>query len=150
MMPNSSALSSSGSSLLLSSVIRSPCTRMRGGSPAITCRSEPFRICMLRKKESISDIVGLRSAYARAAGQHGRVSNEALELLAVRRETVRVVRIDGLLCDCVEQRLIHELHADVLAGLQLRRNLMRLLGHDELRDRAVHDQDLGDRAPAAV
>jgi len=33
-----------------------PCTRMRGGSPAITCRSDPFRSCMLRKKESISDI----------------------------------------------------------------------------------------------
>src|SRR6478752_7419809 len=144
MMPKSSALSSSGSSLLLSSVIRSPCTRMRGGSPAITCRSDPFRSCMLRKKESIRDIVCLRSADARAARQHGRVGHETLELLAVPCETVCVVRIDRLLRDRVEQRLIHELHADVLAGLQLCRNLVRLLGHDELRGSAVHDQALDD------
>ena len=38
----------------------------------------------------------------------------------------------------------------VLAGLQLRRNLVRLLGLNQLRDGAVHDHDLDDRAAAAA
>src|SRR5688572_4615163 len=56
MISNSSALSSSGSRRWLSSVMRSPWTRMRGGSPATTCRSEPLRMYMLFRKSLINDV----------------------------------------------------------------------------------------------
>src|SRR5688572_2588165 len=125
--------------------MRSPWTRMRGGSPAITWRSEPLRMYMLRRNSLINDIDGSRStgagagagvlAGARACGggrrrihparQHSLIGDEALELLAVGRVAVGVVGIDELGAEGVQQRLIHELHPNVLAGLQLRRNLMR-------------------------
>src|SRR5262245_33206992 len=124
MIEKSSALSSSGSSRWFCSVIRSPCTRMRGGSPAMTCRSEPLRICMLFRNSLISDMV---LTHAHAARQHGRVGDESLEPFAIDREPVRVVGVDLLGLDRVQQRLIHQLHADVLTRLQIRRDLVRLL-----------------------
>src|ERR1700752_69358 len=174
MMPNSATLSSSGSSRWLSSVMRSPWTRMRGGSPATTCRSEPLRMYMLLRKSLINEAgiagscsvcvrAGARArslargrsgrsgrSSARAARQHRRVRDEALELLAIRRVSVGVVRVDELARDRGEQGLIHHLHALLSAGLQLRGNLVRLLGLNELRDRAVHDHDLDDGATAAA
>src|SRR5688572_24197196 len=73
MIPNSSALSSSGSRRWLSSVIRSPWTRMRGGSPAMTCRSEPLRMYMLFRKSLISDdgMAGSFSIRVRARARGG-------------------------------------------------------------------------------
>src|SRR5688572_19708045 len=125
--------------------MRSPCTRMRGGSPAMTCKSEPLRMYMLRRKSSINEgIVGSSSTRGRAralargrgsagarrrdaARQHRGIGDEPLELFAVGRVAVGVVRVDELGGNRVQQGLVHELHAGVLAGLELRGNLVRLL-----------------------
>ena len=48
------------------------------------------------------------------------------------------------------KRLIHELHAVLLAHLQLARDLVRLIGHDELADGLGEHHDLADRARGRV
>ena len=66
------------------------------------------------------------------------------------REAIRIVRIYLFALDGVQQRLIHELHAEVPAGLQLRRNLVCLVGSDQLGDRTIVDKDFQHRTPAAA
>src|SRR5688572_7018021 len=118
--------------------MRSPWTRMRGGSPAITCRSEPLRMYMLFRKSLINDMAcsfsarvragalagGLgRSRCAHAAREHRGVGDEALELLAIIRIAIGVIGIDELARDGAQESHIHELHALLLARLQLRWDL---------------------------
>src|SRR6516164_3605594 len=120
---------------------------MRGGSPAMKCRSEPRFSCTSINSGSIC----ATSVYLASAGgtrrrrrggrrrrarrfdlrQHGRVGNEFLEWTFVARVAVGVVRIDAARCNRRQQRLIEQLHAEVTPHLQLAWNLVGLLGLDE-------------------
>ncbi len=78
------------------------------------------------------------------------VGHETLELALVGGVGVGMLGIDFLGIDRREQRLIHQLHAVFLAHLQLARNLVRLVGHDELADGLGEHHDFADGAPRAL
>ena len=73
-----------------------------------------------------------------------------LERAAVVRVRDRIVGIDLLERQRLEQRLVEELHAQILSGLDLVRDLVRLVGLDELRDGARHDERFANRLAAAL
>src|SRR5690606_31881071 len=127
----SSARSPSLSSFWFCTVMSSPCTLLRGGSPATRCRSDPLRKCMLRSRASIKDIPRPPLPELRRGGEDRRGGHEALELPALGRGAIRVVGGGPALRDRVEQRLVHQLHAEIASRLELRRDLMRLVRHDQ-------------------
>ena len=63
---------------------------------------------------------------------------------------VGLLGIDLLGLDGREQRLIQQLHSVFLAHLQLARDLVPLIGHDQFADGLGDDHDLADRAAAAL
>src|SRR6185437_2105805 len=75
-------------------------------------------------------------------GQHAGVGDVLLERTLVYRVGVSVVRIDLAGGNRRKQRLVEQLHAEVAPHLQLARNLVRLLGLDELGDGLGHHEDL--------
>src|SRR5882672_5423250 len=101
---------------------------MRGGSPARKCRSEPFFSRISPRYASIFAMAA--SARSEVEFRQDRsVGDELREQLLVARVSEGVVGIDFLGLDRGEQRLVEELHAVFLAGLQLCRNLVRLICH---------------------
>src|SRR5215510_13692931 len=99
---------------------------MRGGSPARKCRSEPFfsRICfryssMTGTKLSSAAARSLRGLGSLELGHHRRVGGVALERSPVAGIRHRVVGIDFLARQRIEQCLVEQLHAEILAGLDL-------------------------------
>ena len=93
---------------------------------------------------------GFRSRGGLEGGGTLIVGDVALKLALVGGVVVGLLGIDFLGLDRREQRLIHELHAVLLAHLQLARDLVRLIGHDQLADGLGEHHDLADRAPAAL
>src|SRR5688572_32876494 len=100
---------------------RSPYSRMRAGSPARKCRSEPFFSSTCFRYSSMTGTCRSGSAAAargllRRAGDlelgHERgVGDVTLEWAAVTGVRDRIVRIDFLGRERLEQGLVHELHA---------------------------------------
>src|SRR5690349_413247 len=129
---------------------RSPYRRMRGGSPARKCRSEPLRSSTIFRYSSMTGI-GLAAARGLRVGagdlelgHQGGIGDVALERTTIVRIGHRVVRVDFLARERVEQGLVHELHPEIPAGHDLVRDLMRLVGLDELGHGARHHQGFAD------
>ena len=102
------------------SVFRPPCTRARTGSPEMKCRSEALPSSACIRYSSILGMASNLRLVADVENRHQvRVSHETRELLLVVREPDRVVGVDLLVVDRLEQRRVHCLHADVAAHLQL-------------------------------
>ena len=78
------------------------------------------------------------------------VRDEARELALVVGVAERVVGVDYLALDCFKQGLVELLHAQVLARLDLGRNLVRLIGRDQLGDSARIDENFEDGAAATA
>src|SRR5580658_7307180 len=77
-------------------------------------------------------------------GQDAGIGHELLEVTLLAGVVVSVVRVDGTGVDGCEQRLVEQLHPEVASHLQLRRDLVRLFGLDELGDRLGHHQHFAD------
>src|SRR3954451_19432665 len=108
---------------------------MRGGSPAMKCRSEPlrwstsFRYSSIRRgtyvfavallTASVLLMVLLLTRREVELRQDGGVGHEFREQTLVARIDVGVVGVDLLRLHVLQQRLVEHLHAEVFAGLQL-------------------------------
>src|SRR6516165_146618 len=119
----------------------SPYWRMRGGSPAMKCRSEPRRSRISLRNASMAATGGpsaLRSGRRGRGGvrlrQHAGVGHEFLEGPLVRGIVVRIVRINLARIDGREQGHVEILHAEIATGLQLARDLVRLIALNQLGD----------------
>src|SRR5512141_156359 len=150
MISSSIDLTWSAASFWSRSVFSSPYRRVRGGSPATKCRSEPFLARTSRRYSSmrfgaaggaslpVSCMVSVLTSHPlRHVGlEYGRAVGDVTgERALVDRVDEGVLRVDLAQLDRGEQRLVHRLHADVLAGLPLRREHVGLVGRDQLADR---------------
>src|SRR5579872_2934765 len=113
--------------------MRSPYCRIRGGSPAMKCRSEPRFSSTSSRKVSIvatrARISGSRGGRGWRGnlddlGQHAGVGDVLLERTLVERVRVSVVGIDLARGDRREQGLIEQLHPEIASHLQLTWNLV--------------------------
>src|SRR5579863_1654368 len=135
MISYSACFTTSAASFSGFSPVRSPCRRMRGGSPAIRCRSEPrFSSTSISSASTYATALSARRAGhrgGRGAGavefrQHAGVGDVLLEGAFLAGVVVGVVRVDGSRADGGQQRLIEQLHPHILAHLHLRGDLVRL------------------------